>query len=423
MTHVPRTAISILTIGDELLSGEIADTNFPFIASELSAVGLRVSMHLTVGDDEESIAEAVRGLVRDSGAVILTGGLGPTADDLTREGVAAATSTDLVFHEHLAVMIRGFFERLGRSMPEENLCQAHLPYGAMEIPPAGGTAPGFILESDGALIFALPGVPMEMRDMLRSHVLPELDKRFAGSRVTVSRSIMTFGAGESSVAEKVSDIAGKGPIRYGFLVSGGPVTVKLQAVAASTEDASAILDEEQRKVLERLGLLVFSVNGESMEEVVGRLLVEKGMTVSTAESLTAGMVASMIANVPGSSRYLLGGVVAYGMEEKRKVLCIPGEALAEGAVNRRVAELMAESARSMFSSDIGISTTGVAGPDTGPESKPVGTVCAALAHEGGTDSLEVRLPGGRALVRRIASLGVLNALRLHLISDECTPDA
>lgn len=408
-------SIAALAIGDELLSGEVLDTNLRSIAVALSRLGLVVTRHVTVPDEIDDIVRDVRLMAATSDVVIVTGGLGPTSDDLTTEAVGKATGSALVFHPHLEKMLRDFFGSLGREMRDENLKQAYLPEGAVEVPTAGGTAPGFMIEYDGALIAVLPGVPREMESMMDSHVMPEIEKRFPASETTTTRRIMTFGLGESDMAGLVADRIGAGPVKYGFLVMGGPIVVKLTASGPGAAAVEAMLDDEQKKVEERLGKLIYAVGDETMEEVVGQLLREQGMTIATAESITAGMVSSRLANVPGSSDYLVGGVIAYGIGEKTKVLEVPDELLREGAVNRPVAEAMARGARELFGTDLAVSTTGVAGPGTGGERKPTGTVAIALSHAAGEMSLERKLPGPRNMVRNIATMAALNLVRLHLV--------
>jgi len=410
--------IAVVTIGDELLSGEVLDTNVGAIASALREPGLRISRHVTVPDSLEEISREVRGLASSFDAVIVTGGLGPTSDDLTTEGVALGTGRELVLQPHIVENLKLFFSRLGRPMPDENLKQAYFPEGATEVPTAGGTAPGFMLEHDDALIAVLPGVPREMESMLASDVMPAICERFQTAGVIVTRRIMTFGRGESDVAKLVADRIGAGPVDYGFLVMGGPIVVKLTATGTTHEEAASLLDAEQAEVLSRLGNLMYGVDDQSMEEIVGGLLRERGMTIATAESITAGMVASRIANVPGSSDYLLGGIVAYTNEAKESLLRVPTGLLSEGAVNRPVAEAMARGAREAYSSDIAVATTGVAGPGSGGEAKPPGTVAIALAAAEGTISLEARLPGWRNMVRSIATMAALNFVRLHLLGEK-----
>lgn len=406
--------IAVLTIGDELLSGEVLDTNLQSIAASLRGLGMVVSRHVTVGDTVEEIAGELRELAAGHDAVIVTGGLGPTSDDLTTESVALAAGKPLVFHPHLEANLRAFFESMGRPMPEENLKQAHLPQGADEVPTAGGTAPGFMMEIGSALVAVLPGVPREMESMMSSHVIGELSRRFPGAEVSVTRRVMTFGMGESDVAALVSDLIDKGPVKYGFLVMRGPIVVKLTASGSSRDDVVALLDAEQEKVEARLGALFYAVDDKPMEEVVGEMLRERGLTIATAESLTAGTVSAALANIPGSSDYLRGGVVAYSAEEKVKVLEVPPELLADGSVSREVAEAMARGARRLFGTDLAVSTTGVAGPGAGGEKKPVGTVAIAIAGHESVISLERRLPGPRPMVRNIATTAALNLVRLHL---------
>lgn len=406
--------IAVLTVGDELLSGDIADSNFLAIASSISRMGFIVEEHRTVGDNIERIAGAINELSRYSDAVIITGGLGPTSDDVTRESVSMATGRELELREDLADAIRGFFKAFNRQMAQENLRQAYLPRGARPIPPAGGTAPGFVLEEQ-ALIFALPGVPREMEAMLRSAVIPELESTFRGGGVSITRCVVTFGASESEVASLLADLTGESPVKYAFLALAGQITVKLTASASTAKDAARLIDEELEKVQKRLGYLIYDTNDRTMEAVVGQLLRESSMTISVAESCTGGLICGRITNVPGSSDYFLGGVVSYSTGSKINILGIPDDVLSGGTVSRPVAEAMASAVRVLFRSDLGIAVTGVAGPGSGGESKPVGTVCLGLAHPEGIESFEVKLPGDRALIRSIASLGALNAVRLHIL--------
>jgi nicotinamide-nucleotide amidase len=407
-------AIAVLTVGDELLSGEVLDTNLQSISAFLRELGMVVHRHVTVRDVTDEIAGEVRELALGHDAVIVTGGLGPTSDDLTGGAVGLAAGKPLIFQPHLEANLRRFFDAMGRPMAEENLKQAYLPEGAVEVPAAGGTAPGFMIEISDALVAVLPGVPREMESMLASHVIPELKKRFTNSEVNVTRRIMTFGMGESDVARLVSDLIDKGPVKYGFLVMRGPIVVKLTASGATREETLALLDAEQELVSARLGDLMYSVDDVPMEEVVGGMLRARGLSIATAESITAGMVSAALANIPGSSDYLRGGVVAYSLIEKEKLLKVPAALLADGAVNRPVAEAMASGARDLFETDLAVSTTGVSGPGTGGETKPVGTVAIALACGESVISLERRLPGPRAMVRNIATMAALNLVRLHL---------
>lgn len=410
--------VAVLTIGDELLSGEVADRNLLVIAAAFRGMGISVSRHVTVPDDVPTIVKEARELASTHDAVVITGGLGPTSDDVTTEAVAEAAGVELVFHPHLEENLKGFFALMGREMASENLKQAYLPGGSVEVPTDGGTAPGFMMDISGALVAVLPGVPWEMERMLSSYVMDEIRRRFAASSVTVTRRIMTFGVGESDVAALVADLIDRGPVKYGFLVMGGPIVIKLTAGGANRQEAEALLDEEQKKVASAIGELLYAVDDTPMEDVVGGLLQKRGFTIAAAESLTAGLVSSRIANTPGSSTYFLGGVVTYSVEEKERILKVPPALLEGGAVSREVAEAMACGARDLFSSDLAVATTGVAGPGAGGERKPVGTVAIGLAFPGGAMSVERRLPGGRAMVRNIATMAALNMVRLFLMKQD-----
>lgn len=414
MVAAGPSRISVITVGDELLSGETRDTNLSYIAGVVGEMGMELCHHRTVPDSEPEIARALGELAGECEAVIITGGLGPTGDDVTREGVALAAGVELESRREIALKIEGFFRSLGREMAPENLRQARLPAGSVEIPPAGGTAPGFMMELRGSLVFALPGVPAEMRHMMDTFVRERLQESSAADGFRLSRRILTFGLGESDLAGRLSDLAGRSGVDYGFLVQGGPIVVKLTARARSRREAEALLDEEQASVERRLGWLVYGHGDEEMEDVVGRLLTDRRLTISTAESVTAGMVASRLVNVPGSSKYFLGGCVAYGCEAKAEILGVGRSLLSEGAVSKEVAERMAEGANELFGSDLAVATTGVAGPSAGSEKKRVGTVCIGLASGRGTVSLERVLPGNRKMVRNLTALAALDVVRLHL---------
>ncbi len=406
--------LSVLTVGDEILAGEVFDSNFPVIAQEASVSGFNLIEHRTVGDDIDSIARSVESLSSLSEVVIVTGGLGPTSDDVTAAAVAKAIKRRLKVHEETANRIKAFFRKLNRTMPEENLKQALVPEGSHVIEPAGGTAPGFIVEYQNSVVVALPGVPSEMKMMLISQVMPYLQKRFSGRTIRKTVVLRVFGSGESDIASMLKEIESRSAAKFGYIASEGEILVKLTA-SGTSEEVETILEKESKKVRDKLGIFVYAEGEEAMEEVLGRLLLDKKKTISVAESCTAGMLASRIANVPGSSNYFLGGIVAYRLAAKKKLLEVPESLLSEGAVSEEVARAMAGSVRMLFQSDLGIGVTGVAGPGKGGEKKPVGTVCIALSHAYGCESIEVRLPGSRMMVRNIATLAAMNMARIHLL--------
>ncbi|MBN2167738.1 MAG: CinA family nicotinamide mononucleotide deamidase-related protein [Actinobacteria bacterium] len=408
--------VSVLTIGDEILSGEIHDANFGYIADRIASAGLSIRKHMTVPDDIEDISHSILGLVRESSVLVITGGLGPTTDDLTRESIAAAFKVQLRKSMELETYLVNLFESFGRKMPEQNLKQAMMPEGARIIEPVG-TAAGIMLEHGGKLVIALPGVPGEMKAMFESDVLPSIEKFYRGHGFSRTVKLNVFGVGESDLEDKVFHLIGKSPVKYGFLASGGQVTVKLTASAATEDEVLKLLSEEKSKVYGLLGRFIYSEGDKPIEVVISELLKEKDMTLSAAESLTAGMVCDRIVNVPGSSDYFIGGVVAYSKTAKEKLLGIGEDALSDGAVNEKVAVKMAESVRKLFSTDIGVSTTGLAGPGAGHEKEKVGTVCIGLACAEGVYSWTRKLPGERSYVRQVSAATALNAVRLFLLGE------
>lgn len=409
-----RKTVSVLTVGDEILSGEISDTNFRHIAKKLYSIGIEISKSATTPDDIESISRCIGELLGVSDILLITGGLGPTTDDLTREAMSKALGRKLVKRDELEEYMVGLFQKHGRRMPATNLKQAYVPEGAGIIEPAGGTAAGITAEHNGKLMIALPGVPSEMEKMFESYVIPLMTEIIAGGKIVRTAKLNVFGIGESAVEERLAELVMKNRLRYGFLAKSGQVTVKLTAEAATVEEVDKILNAEKERVYKVLGGNIFSEEDTRIEEVAAELLKISKKTVAVAESLTAGMVAERIVNVPGSSSYFPGGVVCYSNWAKSTVLGIKSELLEDGAVNEAVARAMAVSVRRLFESDIGISTTGLAGPDTGAEREAVGTVCIGLSHDKGVRSWKRMIPGDRNHIRIAASTSALNILRLHL---------
>lgn len=408
-----RKTVSVLTIGDEILAGEITDTNFRYIADGLYSIGVEICGSATSPDDTARISKCIGELLEISDVLIITGGLGPTSDDLTREAVSMALGRDLVKRDDLEKYLVDLFQKYGRNMPAQNIKQAFVPEGADIIEPVG-TAAGIMIEKDGKLIIALPGVPDEMESMFDSCVMPLLVETTKGQKVIRTIKINLFGIGESDVEERLAGLTKEDNLRYGFLAKSGQVTVKMTALADSSKELENILNTEKERVYKILGRNIFSEGDKQIEEVTAELLKNSGKTVAVAESLTAGMLAERIVNVPGSSKYFPGGVVCYSARAKEKVLGIKEQLLADGAVNEAVAREMAVSVRELFKSDLGISTTGLAGPDKGSEKESVGTVCVGLSHDKGVQSWKRRFPGGRNHVRIASASFALNILRLYL---------
>ena len=405
----------LLGVGTEILLGQICNNNAQWMSERLAEIGVDVMHHQAVGDNEDRIAEAFRLAVSRADVVIATGGLGPTQDDITREGLAAALGVSLVRHGEIENFLRDKFRRLGRHMPAINLRQADVPEGARYILPDRGTAPGLVYETnDGRRVYAVPGVPAEMREMMSGTILPEL-AGLAGPAALVSRTIRATGIAESKVAEMLDDLfrTSSNPT-VAYLASSGEVKVRITAKAATRAQAEELVRPVAEEVAARLGTQVFTTDDEQLEQVVGRLLKARAETVSCAESLTGGSLAFRLSAAPGASTYFKGSAVCYTSDAKRDILGV-SEATIEGPgiVSEECAREMAAGARRIFRSDIAVSLTGVAGPDP-HDGKPPGTVCVGLAAEGVALSRSFRAPGDRDMVRRWAEQAALDMLRRHL---------
>jgi nicotinamide-nucleotide amidase len=401
----------VVAVGTELLLGQIVDTNSAWMGEQLALRGIEHLRQTKVGDNRARIVSVLREALERADAVIVCGGLGPTQDDITREAIAEVMGAPLERHDELVDFIRQLFARRGRAMPENNLRQADVPKGATPIEQRTGTAPGLICPVGDKVVYAVPGVPYEMREMLERAVLPDLERRSGVRRVFVSRTLRTWGESESRVAELLGprldalDVTGNPTIA--FLASGiEGIKVRLTACAETAPAAGVLLDAEEAEIRAVLGDLVFSGSDEPMEAVVGRLLLDQGLSLAVAESLTGGLVASRIVAVPGSSEWFRGGVVAYASEVKFDLLGVPnGPVVCEAA-----AVAMAEGVRRLLGADVGLSTTGVAGP-TDQEGHPPGTVWLGVAVGDDVDAIEIRLPGDRDRVRQMTVISLLDRLR------------
>jgi nicotinamide-nucleotide amidase len=405
----------IVGIGTEILLGQIANTNAQWMSDRLAEIGVDVLHHQVVGDNEGRIAEAILLGLSRADVVLVTGGLGPTQDDVTREGIAEALGLSLVRRPEIEQFLREKFARLNRPMAEINLRQGDVPEGARYIVPDRGTAPGLAIETpDGKRVYAVPGVPGEMREMMTGTILPEL-AALAGPSAIVSRTIRMTGIAESRVAEILDDlfVSSTNPT-VAYLASSGEVKVRLTAKAARRSDAESLIDPVAAEVVQRLHPFVFTSDDEELEQVVGRLLKARGMTVACAESLTGGSLAFRLSAAPGASAHFKGSAVCYTAEAKRDVLGVSEETIeGPGVVSEECAREMAEGARRIFGSDMAVSLTGVAGPEE-HDGKPAGTVCVGLASAEGTESRSFRAPGDRDMVRRWAEQAALDLLRRHL---------
>lgn len=414
-----RSAV-VISVGDELTLGQTVDTNSAWLSRQLAGLGIDIAGHVTVPDDRAAIAAAIRQAGEAADVVVVTGGLGPTEDDLTREALADAMGVELTRDESLVAQIRSYFERLRRPMPTRNEVQAYLPRGARAIPNAWGTAPGIAATLGRCRVVALPGVPREMTAMWEASVKPELEQLGGGS-VVLSRTLHTFGLGESSVAERLGELMGRdrNPT-VGTTVSQGIVSLRLNVRAASRDDALRQLDTTEALCRERLGLLIFGRDEQTLPQVVAELLVGARLTLATAESCTGGLIAKYLTDIPGSSAYFRQGWVCYANASKTQLLGVE-EGLIErhGAVSEAVASAMVRGAM-RYGTDLGVSVTGIAGPDGGSPTKPVGTVCIAMGWRSPAGEVVTRertflFPGDRETVRDRAAKTALSLLRFHIL--------
>jgi nicotinamide-nucleotide amidase len=404
----------LIGVGTEILLGQIANSNAQWMSERLSEIGVDVLHHQAVGDNVGRIADAFRLAMSRADAVIATGGLGPTQDDVTREGLAAALGLRLERHPEIEDMLREKFARLGREMPEINLIQADVPQGCRFIVPDRGTAPGLACERDGTLVYVVPGVPAEMREMMEGTILPELAGR-AGPAAIVSRVLRVTGTPESRVAELLDDLFhGSTNPTLAYLASSGEVKVRLTAKAATREQANALIEPAAREVLGRLGDAVFTRDDEELEQAVGRLLRESGRCIACAESLTGGGLAQRLTAAEGASDFFKGSAVCYTPGAKRDVLGVPRDVIeGAGVVSEECARAMAAGARRIFGADLAISTTGVAGPEP-HDGKPPGEVWVALDADGFATARHLRAPGDRTQVVRWTQQAALDLARRWL---------
>jgi nicotinamide-nucleotide amidase len=422
--------IEIVAVGTELLLGQIADTNSAWLGDRLAAAGVVSHFHQAVGDNHERITLALRTALARSDGVIVCGGLGPTQDDITREAIAEIMGVELVRDQKIVDVIASFFAGRGRTMSANNARQADVPVGATIIAQRAGTAPGLICPLGNKVIYAVPGVPYEMAEMFERGILPDLRARMAEAGeegVIVSRVLRTWGASESGLAESLqgridaldaddADGVPAGSVTLAFLASGiEGIKVRITARAATLSEGTARLDSEEKAVRAaiegQLGDIVFGVDDESMEVAVAAQLIARGVTLGVAESLTGGLIASRLVNVPGASAWFRGGVVAYHEQVKFDILGVPvGPVVSEAA-----AAAMARGVCRVTGSDVGLGITGVAGPDD-QEGVDPGTIFVGLRlPDGAVSSRELHLPGDRERVRQYGAISALDLLRRALI--------
>lgn len=406
----------IIAVGSELLTPYRLDTNSLYLTEKLNALGIEVRFKTVVGDDRERLARVLRAALDRSSLIILTGGLGPTEDDVNREVVAEALARPLREVAAVRKSLEERFARLGRAMSPNNARQALVPEGAEWLENKKGTAPGLWIEEDGVHILLLPGPPHELEAMFESACLPRLARLSTGERLS-SRVYKVVGLPESEVDQRIAPIYKPyvNPATT-ILAVAGAIEVHLRARAANEDEAEALLTDLGDKIELALGDHVFSTRGESLEQIVAMYLNMKQKSVAVAESCTGGLLSERLTRVPGSSGYFLGGVVCYSNELKTKLAGVPPALLeAHGAVSKPVAQALAEGIRNRSGANIGIGITGVAGPSGGTPEKPVGLVYISLADERGTQVREFRFPGDRERIRHWATQAALELIRRRMM--------
>jgi nicotinamide-nucleotide amidase len=402
--------VEVLAVGTELLLGQITNTNASHIGATLADHGLDAHFQQVVGDNLDRVASAITTAMERADAVIITGGIGPTRDDLTREALCQATGREMVLDEDYADHLRVWWDTRGRVMPESNLRQAQHPEGAELLMNPKGTAPGLALEHEGTLVFCIPGVPQEMEHLLAEEVMPRIVARSGGPSVVVSRMLRTWGQSESMIGELLDDLyqASTNP-SVAFLASGGEIKVRITAKADSQDTASALIEPVETEVRQRLAPWYFGTDDDTVHKVILRLLGEKGWTIGTAESMTGGLVAASLTSVPGASQFVRGGIVSYATELKQKLLGISDTS---HEVDVETALEMARGGQELLDADVVVSVTGSAGPE--PLEKPIGTVIVAVATPEDARAREMRMPGDRERVRVYGTTSALHLTRLAI---------
>ncbi len=408
--------VEIIAVGTELLLGQITNRNAAFLGEKLAESGFDAHYQVVVGDNLDRIVDAITIALGRADVIIMTGGIGPTQDDVTREAISTATGRPLLFSQEFAGRLRSFWEARGRQMPESNLRQAEYPEGAEQIPNPKGTAPAIALQHDGRWIFALPGVPEEMHYLVQHEVLPRLRTAAGVDQVVLSRLLRSWGRSESQVAELLDDLYhGSTNPSIAFLASAAEIKVRITAKAPTEAEATRLIAPYEKTIRERLGASVFGVDDETIERVILGLLEERQWTMATAESATAGMIAARMTSVPGASRVFRGGVVVYATDLKASLLDVPQEILDEGVVSEATALFMAEGAAARLQADVALAVTGSAGPD--PQERAAGTMVIAVHTPEGSRARVMRLPGDRERVRTYATTAALHLVRLALVGE------
>ncbi len=411
-------SVEIITIGNELLSGETVDTNAAFIARSLITIGLRISRKSSVGDAIDDIVSALNGVLPQSRFIIVTGGLGPTDDDCTAAAAAQTFGKRLVLHKEALAAIEKIFQGMNMKMPVSSRKQALLPEGVRLISNPVGTASGFMIENRGQEFIFLPGVPTEVETMTESFLLPYLRNRTGSSQVIINRTLRVFGLWESAIQERLHGALSEKPaISLGYLPAYPEVRLRLTGTGTDPITVQKNLDNAISIIQEKIGEFVYSVDDEPLEAVVGRLLGANGETLAIAESCTGGLISHRLTNVSGSSDYFERCVVVYSNRAKTELLGIPQAILKEhGAVSEQTARLMAKQVQERSGTTFGLSVTGIAGPTGGTVEKPVGTVFIGIASTHTVEVTSYRLAGNREQIKQMAAQMALSNVRRFILS-------
>jgi len=407
----------IISIGSEILRGQITDTNANFIAKKLVESGIDLEHISAVSDNPESLLSILKLALQRSDLIITTGGLGPTEDDVTYETIAKALNLKLIKYPEAEENLKIFFKKINKTISPCNLKQVYLPEGAKIIINQYGTAPAMILEKDNKMICSFPGVPYEMKNLIEENLIPYLKEKYPPSMIKKSKILKITGLGEASVNELIRDYINK-LTDYSFGIYAHPEDIQVQVTtqAPTEKEVEKLLQSSVNQLTKILGNYIYGSNEETIEEVVGNLLKTKKLKVAVAESCTGGMLGEMITRIPGSSEYFQGGVISYHAKIKEDLLKVPPEVITKhGEVSKEVAKLMAEGVRRCCHSDIGISITGIAGPGGATEKKKVGLVYMALADGKKTITQKHQLFGNRQLIRVRSARRALNMLRMYLM--------
>ena len=406
----------IVTIGDEILIGQVVDTNSAWMGEELNLRGIKVKEIISISDTSEAIIDTIKNAFERTDLILMTGGLGPTKDDITKKSIADFYGVDMVFHEPTYQWILKFFKKLKRTPTEAHKEQCYMPVNASLLNNRMGSAPGMWFDENGKVLISMPGVPYEMKSIMLQEVFPRLNERFV-SKPIVHKTILTIGEGESRIAAKIEDFENNLPdnIKLAYLPNLGMVRLRLTATGADIQALYSLLEEKVKELETLIPELIFGYDEDTIQNVVGQLLIEKGKTLSTAESCTGGYIAHLITSVPGSSAYFMGGTTPYSYDLKEKVLQVKAETLnTYGAVSEETVREMITGSLDLMETDITIAVSGIAGPTGGTPEKPVGTIWLAIGDRNKVKTHKLQLGKDRFKNIEYTAIFALNMIRRFL---------